>query len=353
MIPTLQVIASPGMGGAETAFQRVAQALSDAGHPVTCLLRDGARLDGVLPATLPRLQLPMRNYVDLPTMLRLRGLLKRGDWPVVQTWMSRATWMTRAPKNVLHVARLGGYYRPRYFRHADAWVVNTKGLYDWMQQQGFPRQRLEWINNFVPALPADTPSPLSRAALGVPDEALLVVGLGRLIEKKGFQDLIAAFAMLPQDIGGRPLHLLIMGDGPLRASLKQQAGARGGRVHFTGWVDHALAALPIADVFVCPSREEPLGNVILEAWSQRMPVVSTTSDGGRELIEDGRTGLLAPIAEPRALAAALEQALRDEPLRRSLSAIGHAVYSSRYSEQGTIEAYIGFYQRMLKLHKPG
>jgi len=352
MIPSLQVIASPGMGGAETAFQRAAQALSDAGNPVTCLLRRGAALDGVLPATLPRLQLPMRNYFDVATMLRLRALLKRGDWPVVQTWMSRATWMTHAPKSVLHVARLGGYYRPRYFRHADAWVVNTKGLYDWMLAQGFPRERLEWINNFVPVLPAGTPSPLSRATLGVPEEALLVVGLGRLIEKKGFQDLIAALALLPREIGSRPLHLLIMGDGPLRPALEQQAAALGGRVHFAGWVNNALAALPIAEVFVCPSREEPLGNVLLEAWSQRMPVLSTTSDGGRELIEDGRTGLLVPIAEPRPMSTALERLLRDAALREALARTGHEVFRSRYSEQGTVDAYIGFYGRMLKLRKP-
>lgn len=351
MIPTLQVIASPGMGGAETAFQRAAQALSVIGHPVTCLLRSGAALDGVLPATLPRLQLPMRNYLDVATMWKLRALLQRGDWPIVQTWMSRATWMTHAPKGVVHVARLGGYYRPRYYRHADAWIVNTKGLYDWMLQQGFPRERLEWINNFVPVLPPDAPSPLSRAGLGVPADALLIVGLGRLIEKKGFQDLITALAQLPGDIDGRPLHLLIMGDGPLRPALEQQAAPLGGRVHFAGWVNNALAVLPIADIFVCPSREEPLGNVILEAWSQRIPIVSTASDGGRELIEEGRTGLLAPIAEPQALATALERLLRDGTLRTALAATGHDTFRSRYSEQGTVAAYLDFYQRMLRLQQ--
>lgn len=353
MIPTLQVIASSGLGGAESAFQRASEALTAAGHPVTCLIRRDAKLEGVLSPQQPQLQLPMRNYIDVASMWRLRSLLKSGDWPIVQTWMQRATWLTHAPKGVLHVARLGGYYRPRYFRHAHAWVVNTKGLYDWMLQQGFPRERLEWVKNFVPELPADTPRSLTRAGLGVSEDALLVVALGRMIEKKGFQDLIAAALRLPAEIGGRPLHFLLMGDGPLRPQLEQQAAPMAGRVHFSGWVNNALAVLPIGDAFVCPSRDEPLGNVILEAWAQRMPVLSTTSAGGVELIEEGVSGLLVPIAEAAPMADALRRLLDDAALRRSLAETGHRMFRASHSAESTVAAYLDFYQRMLRLQRPG
>lgn len=350
MIPSLQVIASRELGGAESAFQRTVGALHAAGHPVQVALRRGAELDRVLPPALPRLLLGMRSYFDFATMLELRAALKTGQWPVVQTWMSRATWLTHAPRGVLHVARLGGYYRPRYFRHAHGWVVNTRGLYEWMLQQGFPQERLAWINNFVPALPPGTPSPLSREQLGIPAEALLLVSLGRLITKKGFQDLIAAFAALPAVQGGQPLHLLLMGEGSLRGELEAQARAAGvqGRIHFAGWQDQALAALPIADLFVCPSREEPLGNVILEAWSQRMPVVSTATAGGQELIVNGENGLLAPLADAQGLAATLRRALGSAALREQLAGRGYERFSQGYSEQATVTAYLDFYARMLR-----
>ncbi|MGH8519327.1 MAG: glycosyltransferase, partial [Panacagrimonas sp.] len=293
-IRSVQVIASPRMGGAETTYLRLARALESAGHPVMAAVRRGAEIQRHIEDRLALEQFPMRNYVDLGSMVHIRQAAERHGADIVQSWASRATWLTRAPDNAVHVARLGGYYKLRYFRHADAWIVNTRRMREWMVAKGFPPDRVEWINNFVPPVPPGTAPAVSREQLGVPSEALVVIGLGRFVEKKGFQDLVAAFERLPQRIGERPLHLILIGDGEMLESLRSQAAPLGGRVHFTGWLDQPLPLLASADVFVCPSRIEPLGNVVLEAWSQGLAVVCTETDGGTELVQSGDTGLLTP-----------------------------------------------------------
>lgn len=344
-LSSLQIIASPRMGGAETTFMRVSEALHQAGHPVHAGVRRGSELQRLLEGRLALTPLSMRNYVDVGAMRQIRQLMLSLRVPIVQTWASRATWLTWAVPGVLHVARLGGYYKLRYFRHADGWIVNTRGLRDWMVGKGFPPDRVEWINNFVPEPSPGVPSTLTRTALGIPAEALLLAGMGRFIEKKGFDDLLAAFGRLPGEIGGRPLHLLMIGDGPLLAPLRA-AAAPLPRVHFTGWLDQPLPALALADLFVCPSRVEALGNVVLEAWSQGVAVVCTETAGGSELIHSGDTGLLSPVQDVPRLAAAIERVLVDEGLRAGLAANGLHHYRHRYGERRTVEATLEFYRRL-------
>ncbi|TJY59328.1 glycosyltransferase [Sinimarinibacterium sp. CAU 1509] len=345
---SLHLIASLNMGGAENSFVRAVRALSNAGHITAAAVRPSSALVAALGTHTPRYDVSLRNYADLSSVLRIRRLLRDEDFPVVQTWASRATWLTHAPRGVAHVARLGGRYRLFYFRHAHAWVVNTRGLREWMISRGFPAHAVTHIDNFVPSDPA--PPPFSRADLGIPDDVLLTVALGRLVVKKGFQDLLEAMAQLPRSVGGREHHLLLMGDGVLRESLVEQITrlGLGDRVHLTGWVDRAAAALALGDVMVCPSRIEPLGNVILEAWNKGLPVVSTRSDGGSELIDDRDNGLLCDVADPAALARSWSEALSDQTLREHIAGRGLERFRARFSERATVDAYVNLYQRLAR-----
>ena len=95
------------------------------------------------------------------------------------------------------------------------------------------------------------------------------------------------------------------------------------RVRFLGWRDDVPALLAAADILVCPSRHEPLGNVVIEAWAAGVPVVATASDGPAGLIDDGESGLLVPLpgrpgGGAAGLAAAIERLCRDPALRARL-----------------------------------
>lgn len=346
MISSLHVIASPRMGGAEVTFLRQVQGLIAAGHPTAAAVRRGSALVPALAGAPVPHELPMAGYVDLRSALRIRGLIRELDCAVVQSWMSRATWLTRAPKGCVHVSRLGGYYHTRYFRHAHGWVTVTEGLRESLIAKGFPAARIEYIRNFVPPLPPGAAPPFTRAQLGIPEEALLIATMGRFIDKKGFHDLLPAFGALGAEVRGRPLHLLLMGRGPQRAELEQLAAGFADRVHFPGWIEDSVAALTLADVFVCPSREEAHGNVMLEAWSQGLPVIATRTDGGRELIADGDNGLLCDVADPAGLAAALRRVLEDPALCRQLAQRGRETLEARHNAANTLDGYLSFYERL-------
>jgi glycosyltransferase involved in cell wall biosynthesis len=104
--------------------------------------------------------------------------------------------------------------------------------------------------------------------------------------------------------------------------------------------------LAAVDILVCPSRHEPLGNVVLEAWAHRVPVVATASEGPRGLIKPGETGLLVPVEDADALAHAVAQLIGDTISRTALVDAGHAAYSADFSEPAVISAYSAFIQRV-------
>ncbi len=351
-----QVIGSRDFGGADQFYCRLVRALQAAGDPVLAVNRSGSPVGRVLAPAVPQLQLPFANQWDVYTAWRLRTRAARDRPPIVQTYMGRATRLTRLPAGgpTVHVARLGGFYKVRgYYEHAHAWVGNTRGVCEHLVRSGLPAQRVFRIGNFVP--PARPPEPglaaTERERAGIPGEAWVLFALGRFVSGKGFEDLLTAFARLPAELGGRPLHLALGGEGPLRPALEQQARALGlaSRVHWLGWLAEPGLWYGLADVLVVPSRHETLGNVILEAWSYARPVVSTATAGATELIEPGVDGLLAPVADPAALAATLREALlAPRADREGLGRAGAERVAREHSEAAVVAAYRDLYRELYR-----
>lgn len=351
---TVHVLGSRELGGADRFFIRLVEALTRAGHPTLAVTRRDGPVAAQLSAAVEQVHLPLASKWDLPSRWRLTRLIGRRAPDVVQTYMGRATRLTRLPRGsgAVHVARLGGYYKIRgYYEHAQAWVGNTHGICDYLRGEGLPPERVFYIGNFVPQprpVPADEREAL-RARLGLPAGAQVVFALGRLVEKKGFADLLEAFARLPAGRDDRPVRLVIAGDGPQRAGLEDAARRLGiaDRVHWAGWQDDPEPFYALADLFVCPSRHEPLGNVILEAWTHRLPVLSTRNEGAQELVDPGRNALLAPVADPAGLAEGLDALLAlNAPARARLAAEGHATVQREHGEQAVIDAYLRLYARL-------
>lgn len=354
--PSLHVLGGRQFGGADQFYVRLLRALRDAGQPVTAVNRKGSPVAAALAGDgIEQIHFPFANSYDAWTVWKMRQLAKSREPCVVQTYMGRATRLTRLPTQTraVHIARLGGYYKiDGYYRHADAWVGNTLGLCDYLIRAGLPAKRVFHIGNFVPD-PIPTP-PEAAAALrrewALPDAAWVLFTLGRLIDIKGFDDLLEALALLPGEIDGRPLVLLVAGTGPLEAKLKKLCARLGleNRVRWLGWQDPPDAFYAVADAFVCPSRKETLGNVILEAWNHGLPVVSTRTPGALELIDDGTRGLLCPIQAPEALAGRLHDLLAASPTQRAaLGAAGQDFLNARFGKAAIVNAYLSLYGRLL------
>jgi L-malate glycosyltransferase len=355
-VRSIHVLGSHELGGADRFFIRLIEALTGAGHPCLAVLRPNSPVRPLLPAHIDRAILPLTSKWDFYSRWRLTRLIAAHDPDVVQTYMGRATRLTRLPRGsrALHVARLGANYKiDGYFRHAHAWVGNTRDICDYMVRQGLPAERVFYIGNFVPAPRAVAPAEYEalRARLGLTPETRVVFALGRMVHKKGFDILLEAFAQLPALHDGRPLKLVIAGDGPEHAALVQAARGLGleGRLVWAGWQNDTAPFYGLAEVFVCPSRREPLGNVILEAWRHGLPVLSTRNEGASVLIEQGVNGLLAPLNDAAGLAEALRQMLGLSAAERArLAAAGQATVQREHSEQSVVAAYLSLYARLLQ-----
>ncbi len=193
-------------------------------------------------------------------------------------------------------------------------------------------------------------APGPRAAPDGSDPAAPVglLAVGRAVEKKGFDDLLRALALLPADLSWRLTHI---GGGPLAAALRDQARALGLAQRIT-WLgarpqDQVLAQYRAADLFVLPCRiggdgdRDGLPNVLMEAQSQGVAVISTDISGVPELVEHGTTGLLVPERDPAALAAAIAALTADPARRAALAAAGQARVRREFDMAAGIAALAG------------
>jgi glycosyltransferase involved in cell wall biosynthesis len=164
---------------------------------------------------------------------------------------------------------------------------------------------------------------------GDADHAVAILAVGRAVEKKGFDDLLAALALLPSGLHWRLVHI---GGGDKSRALADQARAAGldDRIEWRGAqpYDVVLAAYRAADLFVLPSRiaadgdRDGLPNVLMEAMSQGLCVLSTRISGIPELVDDGDTGRLIDGGDRPALAAALAELIADPDRRQRLGRAG-------------------------------
>ena len=192
-----------------------------------------------------------------------------------------------------------------------------------------------------------------RAALGIPPAAPIIGTVGRLEEQKGITYLLNALPALVARWPG--LHVLIVGRGSLREALQAEAAALGVRdfTHFLGFLPDTGPVMGLMDVVVIPSVWEPFGLVAAEAMAALRPVVATRVGGLPEVVIDGDTGLLAPPAEPAALADAVDYLLRDPDLRRRLAASGRARVETDFSLAALTAKMTALYQRLLAARQAG
>lgn len=190
---------------------------------------------------------------------------------------------------------------------------------------GLPRSRVLDVRNGVDLQrfrPGDRAA--ARAALGLPAQGRLLLGVGRLVSGKGFVHAAAALRELPADV-----QLVLVGDGPERAAI---AAAGGARVHCLGTrgPDAVATACRAADLFVLPSEREGWPNVVTEALGAGLPVVATAVGGIPEILADRAlgggaaaadvVGALVPVGDQPALVAALRTLLDAPPARTTVRA---------------------------------
>ena len=340
----LHIMAARSLGGAETYATDVMLSLHAAGVRQTIVMApDAPRMAELRAAglTIDDRVLAIR-FAPLQRW-RLNHLIRQIQPDVIHCWMRRAASLVSVPpchRGKPIIGWFGGYYDPARFRRCTHFVGVTKDIVAHMVRRGVPESTAFFIPTFpdIAAIPA-----LDRAALATPPEAKILLTLSRLHPKKGLDVFLQSLVDLPDCVAW------LAGDGPLREELETLAVRLGikDRVRFLGWRTDRAALLRAADVCVLPSRYEPFGTVILEAWAAHTPLVACASAGPAAHVDDGVTGLLTPIDNVSALTAALRRALDDAVLRQNLIAQGYAAYINGYTREAVTRQWIAFYRNRM------
>lgn len=201
------------------------------------------------------------------------------------------------------------------------------------------------------------PDPPARP-MRAPGAPLRLLSVGRLVEKKGFDRLIAALAHLPGDLDWHWTHI---GGGDLLAALQARAQAAGiaARIEWRGACDQpeVIAAMRAADLFVLPSRiaedgdRDGLPNVLMEAASQLLPIISTAVAAIPEFIESGTHGLLAED-DPEALSCAIETLARDPARAQAMAEAARTRLIAEFTMQPGIDRLAARLRQMIGVPAP-
>ncbi|MDK4727563.1 glycosyltransferase [Rhizobium phaseoli] len=184
-----------------------------------------------------------------------------------------------------------------------------------------------------------------------PDDPALILSVGRAVEKKGYDVLLRALALLPADLHWRMDHI---GGGEALAKLKALASELGlsGRIVWKGAMaqEDVLDHYRRADLFALACRiaangdRDGLPNVLVEASSQRLVCVSTAVSGVPELLRDGENGLVVPPEDPALLAEALTAAIRDPVLRKRLGDAAERRVREEFDYHSSIRQLSGLFE---------
>jgi glycosyltransferase involved in cell wall biosynthesis len=334
----LNVIGSNKKGGAEQFFIRHALAMRERGVDQVIAVREGGWVEEKLRALgISPVAFTFGGALDLRTRGKVDKLIRNEQPDVILSWMGRAA--QHVPKTgTPHITRLGNYYPLKHYKHCDYFIGITPDIADYIVKEGVRADRVDYIPNFLDSEPA---APIDREALDTPPDVPLILWLGRMTHSKGPDVLVKALSKVSD------AHLWMAGIGDMEDELRGLVHNLGiqDRVHFLGWREDIFNLLSAADLYVCASRHEAHGNVILEAWAQSTPVVAARSPGPEHLIQHGQTGILADNDCPGSMAAALSLLIENPQRAEAIGAAGQRYLAENFGREAIIGQYIALFEK--------
>jgi glycosyltransferase involved in cell wall biosynthesis len=358
------VIDAASVSGPGRQLGAIATSLRDEGVDFQVLLfhRDGcpsnAYAEYLAQASVPHVVIRERGRGDPGALVALRRELERlrpdvvqshGYKPTTFVWMLRrlgldARWVAFYHGRTDENAKVRLYNRVHEFllRRADEVVVmSARHRVEMRTTTGEARVIYNAVLDLRPR--PDLAFRQALASCTVP--APRVLALGRLSPEKGVDVLLASLRLLRD--AARPMGALVVGDGPERERLGQQASALGlaGDCAFLPATPDITAAYGAADIVVLPSRSEGLPNVLLEAMAHDRPVVATDVGAVREVLGDSKAGVIVPPGDARALADGIARALAlvSDPA----AAADRREVAARFSLAGRTAAHLEMYESLL------
>lgn len=276
---------------------------------------------------------------------KLARVIERYRPDIIQYWKARAGRFTFSKYRDRSIAWHGGTARLNRLSGCDWHIGSSAMVVTDLLEGGANEERVFHVSPF-----ASTPMvrPLSRSQFGIPQGAPIALVMSRLHAKKGLNTLLEA----TRSVAG--VHVLIAGDGPMRGALRAQIKAQrlSDRVHLLGWRNDRAELYDLADFVICPSKIEPFGKVVVEAWAAAKPVIAADAIGPATLITPGETGILFRRGDDDALAAAIEQLLHAPDMAKNLGRAGREAYEAEYGEQIFVKQMADLYKNVRSTVSP-
>lgn len=363
-LDALFVLNNLAVGGSERKVVRLANSLSARGLRIgVAYLNEPTTLLKDIQPQVATFFLSRQGRFSLKASAALRRLIEEQRprnvlsvnlypalYVVTATRLSRHKPRTIGLMNTTRMngARLKQTFYTHVLRHLDRTVYGCELQRDvWLSPDNPMRPHSSVIYNGVDTSrfsPSREGVAEERARHGIAEHAFVVGSVGRLAPEKNQLPLIDVVAKLRA--AQAEVHLMLVGDGPMRATLERAAADRGigNAVTFTGALADVRAALKSFDVFVLPSFSETFSNAALEAMAMQVPVILTRTGGAAEMIDEGREGYIVDVNELPARLPGLLDKLRTDNLLRARMA---AAAASRAREVFSWEAMLKAYETLL------
>jgi len=230
------------------------------------------------------------------------------------------------------------------YRQVDGFIAASHAIKQILVSDGIPAGRIEVVHDGIDVEKIQHRPVIDvHAEYWLPHGVPVIVNVGALVGHKGQKYLIEAMPLVLREVPDA--HLIIFGEGDLRAPLEKQIKqlALAKRVLLPGFREDVMSLMKSADLFVMSSVTEGLGSAVLDAMAMGHAVVGTRAGGIPEAVVPDETGLLVEPADAKALAAAIVRLLKDAALRKQLGEAGRARVTEHFGVDrlvdGTLEAY--------------
>ncbi|MFT5425242.1 MAG: glycosyltransferase involved in cell wall biosynthesis [Gammaproteobacteria bacterium] len=339
-----QVMLAKRFGGAERLFVDLVSALVNMGNDVLAICQPGSETEQVLKG-VSGIKLNTVKTFSTRDPFAWRAIatkIQQHDSDIVQSHLSRGTYMAgKACKQLKKplVVTLHNYIDLKYYKNVTKFIPATKDQVEYLGQKGIPESRIELIPHFSHL------DPVTEASF-CENETLVYACYGRMVHKKGFHVVLNAFKKLTET--NIKVTLLIGGDGPESENLKHLCKELGlaENVKFVGWIKDVETFLKSVDVFVLPSLDEPFGIAVLEAMAMGKPIISTKSQGPREILNK-KNAYLAEVNNIESLFEAMILAAKDSTDREKKAGQALSDYKEFYAKEVVVPKFLKLYEQVV------
>jgi len=338
----LNIMAGAQDGGAESFFERFCIAIEKKKNfKQKVLIKNNTKRFNFLKKSINNLeQLFFFNFFNPFFHTKIKSIFLGFKPDIVVSWMNRASAVLPRTKyfSEQKIGRLGGYYNLKYYLQCDYLIANTLDIKKYICRNGWDPKKVVYIPNFV------NTNNQSKVKLPIEKKGKVILCLGRFHPNKGIDILIQAMIYLPD------YYLWIIGNGVLKDSYIELAKKLelSHRVEYFDWTKNISKYLNIASVLVCPSRHEPFGNIIVDGWAHRVPVIASDIGGPSILIQNHFNGLKFKNGDFKECAKLIKKILNDEKLKNKIVKNGFIEFRKKFSEEIIINKYLEFFKMIMK-----